>query len=367
MGIEWLDGRPPSLYLTGDREAVLAALVDAAAVSAGRIVPLLPGFTAPGDAMVVSIKGAAAAAKCTAADHTSQVERWYVEELMSRARESFPLLSAAGLAPPADRGGTGRAAAGSVERGALADAVELLMEAVYELNAVIAYSGVSPIAAVDPQTLSCLLALLPEELSGPPGAPAALSMPAHACKQAISILHCLQRLCAAPEAAQGLMSCPGAVARIFAAMACASEGVALEALRLCTRLWAPTAMRTGVAPWRVVRPAAPTASEASTPAAAAAAAEVHALYQAEALAARSAKAACFPPSLAAAHVDILLGPLRQERPASAVVTMAVGEAVAAVVCDPGSRTTEQRLQVRALLQLVHCARHRDTTMCACRA
>lgn len=72
-----------------------------------------------------------------------------------------------------------------------------------------------------------------------PAAAAALPL------QAVAVLQCLQRLAAQPLAAEGILSLPGAVARIFAALACSVDHIVFEAARLLTRLWSPAAGRRG--------------------------------------------------------------------------------------------------------------------------
>lgn len=51
LGVEWADGAPASVYVTPARDALAAALLDAAQASAGRPVPVLPAPTPPGAAL----------------------------------------------------------------------------------------------------------------------------------------------------------------------------------------------------------------------------------------------------------------------------------------------------------------------------
>lgn len=49
LGVEWADGGTAAMYVTPAREALLAALLDAAQACAHRLIPVLPTPTNPGD------------------------------------------------------------------------------------------------------------------------------------------------------------------------------------------------------------------------------------------------------------------------------------------------------------------------------
>lgn len=49
LGVEWADGGAAAMYVTPAREALLAALLDAAQACAHRLIPVLPTPTNPGD------------------------------------------------------------------------------------------------------------------------------------------------------------------------------------------------------------------------------------------------------------------------------------------------------------------------------
>ncbi len=70
------------------------------------------------------------------------------------------------------------------------------------------------------------------------------------------MLQCLQRMAAQPLAAEAILSLPGAVARIFAALSCSVDHIVFEAARLLTRLWSPAAGRKGAGAARRAVPAA---------------------------------------------------------------------------------------------------------------
>jgi hypothetical protein len=86
-----------------------------------------------------------------------------------------------------------------------------------------------------------------------PNAPAAAALSPDDVKQAVAVLHCMQRLAGSAHAADALLATPGFVSRVWAALGCTSDHVVSEAARLLVRLWAPMAARTGCAPWLVLR------------------------------------------------------------------------------------------------------------------
>lgn len=94
LGIEWEDGAEPSCYVTAVRDAILALLLDAAQSAAERPIPVMPGFTSPGDVIVTDHKHASLAPH-TEPDH--DLERMYVNELNHRGKEAYPGLSGSSL------------------------------------------------------------------------------------------------------------------------------------------------------------------------------------------------------------------------------------------------------------------------------
>ncbi|WIA10346.1 hypothetical protein OEZ85_010538 [Tetradesmus obliquus] len=226
------------------------------------------------------------------------------------------------------------AAAGGGEQLTPQDAANLMLECVYEFNACVPYAGVSLVAGegceLDPQAIAAVLALLPEELQ--PGLPAPVLAPDDV-KQAVAVLHCLQRLASNPHMAEQVMAAPAALARVWACLACGSDHVVAEAGRLLVRLMAPAPARHGAPPWRLLRAAAPLGSE-----------DIFLTNSREDNAtARTAKQLALPPSLAAERLAVLLQPLAGEN-VSALTSMALLEVVAAIAVDPGARTTDTSLQ-----------------------
>ncbi len=103
------------------------------------------------------------------------------------------------------------------------EAVEVMLEAVAEFNACVPYAGVPAAARVDAHAAAALLALLPPELQ--PGLVAPPHLPADDVKSAVLVLQCLQRLAASHHAAERILSAPGAIGRLFTALACGEDHV----------------------------------------------------------------------------------------------------------------------------------------------
>lgn len=61
LAVEWADGTPAATYVTPARDALLAAVLDAAQAAAGRPIPVLSQPTTPGDVIVVQRAQAVAA------------------------------------------------------------------------------------------------------------------------------------------------------------------------------------------------------------------------------------------------------------------------------------------------------------------
>ncbi|GIM04041.1 hypothetical protein Vretimale_8678, partial [Volvox reticuliferus] len=365
LGVEWTDGAAPSLYMAGAaRDGVLAALLDMAQCAAGRPVPVLPGFTPTGDPIVGS---AAAALSCHGAIVTrdAETERWCVEQLVARARAAWPHLSNSGrmfyaadiefssvspapstlatltlptsprhhqqpakvdgaghgqgptAAPqPPSQPQTGVILSGQLSSATASDtartaaavhlATETMLDVVYDFNASVPYAGVAAGTKVDEPTLACVLALLhPELVPGP--VPLSHLTPDEA-KQCIAALQALQRLVSSHTLAEMFLGLPTAVGRVMAAYACGHDGVAAEAARLLTRLWAPAAARAGAAPWSGLRAAPSLASLLADPDDPLSGCDPEDLSLA-----RSAKALCFGPSIVISRCKALMWPLRGGR------------------------------------------------------
>ena len=63
------------------------------------------------------------------------------------------------------------------------------------------------------------------------------------------MLQALQRLAGSQQVAEVLLNQPGCIGRIFSSYMCGNDHVVLEAARLLTRLWAPSAARVGAGGW----------------------------------------------------------------------------------------------------------------------
>jgi DnaJ family protein C protein 13 len=242
---------------------------------------------------------------------------------------------------------------------------------------------------VDDVAILALLAHLPRQQ------PSGAGLPPDEARLAVAALQALQRLAAAPVAVSHkggggvvgmaqIVGAAGGAGRVFAALMAGHDHVAAEAARLLLRFFAPSAARAGAGPWA----APPGGGGGGEPA------------EEEVAAAHAAKSVCFisrsrcgrPPPPPAPHaysgsprlaalpseclhhhhftnLTVIVAPfqcgplppprlrsctalvrvLQGRRPAP-LLSMAVAEAVAAVACEPGSRSTEQAT-LEAVLQV----------------
>ncbi|GAX72903.1 hypothetical protein CEUSTIGMA_g358.t1 [Chlamydomonas eustigma] len=404
LGIEWVDpSLPPTLYTTTERDDILAALSSAAQAASGRPIPILAGLTAPGDALLgggVGTSGTPASlqtlnpalsglssvtggGRSCAVRVEAEVERWFLEELAARAKTAHADLSSGAkgmffnatvdfptpimgmeLSTPIM---SGMDAASGVS-GSGCEAIELLVEFMFEFNACIPYAGPSEAAMavskqlLDPQVVASLMALLPVALQ--PGLPCN-HLPQDDAKMAISALQCLQRLSTWHDFAEALMASSGAIGRVFAAYCCGCDAVVCEAARLLLRFWAPAAARSGTAPWMLlskpsvdVLPTSPTSPHAM----ASPTLPTYEPSHADLLLSKAAKALCFTNSNLEQRCTQLLTPLarlgstgRPGRslcasggPPSPSTSAAVIELVSAVACEPWSTLTDSKLLAQVL-------------------
>ncbi|GIL47629.1 hypothetical protein Vafri_4396, partial [Volvox africanus] len=182
-------------------------------------------------------------------------------------------------------------------------ATQTMLDVVYDFNASIPYAGVAAGTKVDEQALACVLALLHPELV--PGPVPLSHLTADEAKQSIAALQALQRLVSSQTLAEMFLGLPTAVGRVMAAYACGHDGVAAEAARLLTRLWAPAAARVGAAPWSGLRAAPSLASLLADPDDPLSGCDPEDLSLA-----RSAKSLCFGPSIITSRCKALMWPLR---------------------------------------------------------
>jgi DnaJ family protein C protein 13 len=151
-GVEWADGAPASIYVTPARDQLLAALMDACQVAAGRPVPLLPAPTGGGEPLVARRGQAPGAA---AVEEGGEVERVMVGQLSAAARDflaagggtaSIAALALAGLEPapaaPARPGGSDDGEAPPAEGAADGAALAAFQARTREFNASVPYAGV---------------------------------------------------------------------------------------------------------------------------------------------------------------------------------------------------------------------------------
>ncbi|GAB4814092.1 hypothetical protein N2152v2_001138 [Parachlorella kessleri] len=394
LAVEWTDGAPTAVYLTPAREALLAALLDAAQASAGRPIPVLTQPTGSGDVVVAHRSQAVGA---PVAELDVELERLCMGHLAAAARDlmisgggalSLAALAQAGLlagggatggnwgplspegsntlgpsgAALSDAGSDDQEAGGSdvgspqtgnrggfmrraftrqqgsggtlsaaqqAQHGSPA-AVEgpagLFQQRVREFNACVPLSGVSAGCKVEDAAIAALLAHLPRQQQQ---SAADKVLGQEEGRVAVAALQCLQRLAANLGAAGTIVGPAGGAGRIFASLQCGSDHVAFEAARLLTRLFAPAACRAGAGPWQLGRGGGRLSD-----------ADLTSLNSAdETAAARAAKSVCF---ISDTRCAMLTSALKAGggHGQSALVSMAVAEALAAAVCEPGARTTD---------------------------
>ncbi|KAL0040215.1 hypothetical protein WJX77_000548 [Trebouxia sp. C0004] len=380
LALEWTDGAPPTMYITPAREAVLTALLDAAQISSGRAIPVLPHHTYPGN-VILSSKASSGLSPPVHWD--PEIEKLSLAHLGAACREALAAVVGPGggqgstqhalqeeahispegshgsfdsnadttIGSPSAAGGAlrGRSKGGSGSsvldqaRGPVLqrplqveDSIHFLHQRIQECNACLPYTGVS--VGTRPEEagawMTSLLGLLPSPLgpsakAPPPDSPEAL--------QYIAVLQCLQRLVSAPALATAMLNTIGSPARIFACLACGHEHVAAEAGRLLTRVWAPRAARRGGPTWTLTKADRLQDEDGGQ------------LSSVEdPVTAKQAKSICLGPT---GRPVLLTAALQGERAAGPVATMALVEAIAAVVCEPGVHTTDPII-LSAMLQEV---------------
>ncbi|KAK9809260.1 hypothetical protein WJX72_012293 [[Myrmecia] bisecta] len=393
LALEWTDGAPPTMYISAARDSLLAAVLDAAQASAGRPIPVLAQHTFPGN-VILSSRAVSGLSPPSLPD--AELERLCLAHLASAAKDALAALSDNYVAEAQPSRGSSMdseeaeiqigspPAAGARKKGSVManmaasfrdarsnlqdqakqavlragpavlapttssaqEALDLLKQRITEVNACIPYSGISPGARIDEPMIATVWALLP----APAGPGIALPPPvARDALQIVAVLQCLQRLASATAASSHMISTTSGGARIFAALTCGHDHVAAEAARLLTRLWAPAAARCGAGPWQL---AAGRGGGAGMTSGMEDPQNTNSVE--DNASARAAKSVCLS---AHGRVTALIGVLKSERPCGAYTSMAVMEALAAVVCEPGSRTTDPNVQSALLSEAGLLGRH----------
>mmetsp|Transcript_48085 Transcript_48085/g.121362 ORF Transcript_48085/g.121362 Transcript_48085/m.121362 type:complete len:1147 (+) Transcript_48085:107-3547(+) len=374
LGIQWSDGSLLTVYVTPARDAMLAALLDAAQNAAGRPIPVLAEPTLPGD-IVVSARAATGISMAVSTE--AEVERLSFGHLMQAGRDYAASAWAMVRSDSGNNGGTPLAGisgqstqlandgepeegspahlkgaqhpATNFARGLFGEAKKALSKTandintgilhsvqltpeetrnvlilrIRQFNACVPFTGLGADMAIEEHVLSALIALLP-----PPSATGTNVKPfldSEACR-IVLVIQCLQRLVSSPSVAASILGVPGCLPRLFVALAHGSEHPSAEVLRLMVRLWAPAATRAGMAPWMFARGSILETEEAvvtNSP-------EENAMARA----AKSVTMASLPRCMQ------LLAPLVREPQPSPLLSMAALEALGAAVCEPGARTTD---------------------------
>eukprot|EP00873_Tetraselmis_striata_P041875 jgi/Tetstr1/462139/TSEL_007205.t2 len=301
LGIQWSDGSLLTVYVTPARDAMLAALLDAAQNAAGRPIPVLAEPTLPGD-IVVSARAATGISMAVSTE--AEVERLSFGHLMQAGRDYAASAWAMVRSDSGNNGGTPLAGisgqstqlandgepeegspahlkgaqhpATNFARGLFGEAKKALSKTandintgilhsvqltpeetrnvlilrIRQFNACVPFTGLGADMAIEEHVLSALIALLP-----PPSATGTNVKPfldSEACR-IVLVIQCLQRLVSSPSVAASILGVPGCLPRLFVALAHGSEHPSAEVLRLMVRLWAPAATRAGMAPWMFAR------------------------------------------------------------------------------------------------------------------
>ncbi|KAK9807966.1 hypothetical protein WJX73_008492 [Symbiochloris irregularis] len=206
LAFEWLDGTPPSMFISAARDAILTATLDIAQGVAGRCIPVLPQHTFPGDVVVSGDAHPPPSPEDGRSTDGDESENLSVGsppvEGSALVRRRSNLAAAFGNRS----GGEARTATlRSFTHGQ--EAVAELHRRIAEFNACIPYSGLSGSLKVEEGLLAALLSLLPLIYL-----PAAGPSPREA-TASIAVLHCLQRLVSSPAAAASAVNIPGGLAR----------------------------------------------------------------------------------------------------------------------------------------------------------
>ncbi|KFM22645.1 DnaJ-like protein subfamily C member 13 [Auxenochlorella protothecoides] len=335
LGLEWGDGAPACAYVTPARDALLAAIVDVASRAAGRPIPVLARPTAPGDALVAA-RGQAA--RVPALRPNAEVERIVLGQLTAggsreggcfwgqeAARQfaacgalssSSATLALAGLSSQAGLTGRGVEAGGGGAGVGLKNSgpgapgggqgaqdpeavIAAFQQRVRELNACVPASGVHAGSKADDAVVAALVAHLPRQQAAP------VPLGLDEATLAIEALQCLDRLASNLVVGAQVVGAAGGASRLFACMLAGNAHLAYEAGE-------------------------------------------------EVAAARAAKAVVF---ISDSRCDALVAPLAAGEAASPLLVLGLVEAVAAVVCEPGSRSTEQATLTAMLQAGATCPPH----------
>ena len=388
---------PGPLFSTPQRDEIVAALVDCAEMSQGQVVPCLPCKFGPGEAIIAYTKGAREpedwereldeevaravlgalyASTKEAAAAVGYIAQMGAHELQTEGspppefEELMGEKAAAVLSPSHERDGkrtlrkasvnsSPQEAAGEDAEGARARYARAMLRkgvgpcakvsqevrrCLRDLNACTLY-GCPPgiphplviIATKDQLSLvaTAILALLPP-MPNPPPAPQPPPPDAEEQVQHTIALQCLARLSRCHPQTWRADQMTGLFGRLMAALSCGADAPAAEAARLLSHLFGGGGVDAGLAAWAPKRSSLSTTMRNLVLKGDRSGGEKSVITVE---AAKASKNIALRPG--SSGLNFLLEPLRSsESPAGPLLTQAAVEAVSAVLCIPGSATTD---------------------------
>eukprot|EP00898_Chlorokybus_atmophyticus_P007654 jgi/Chlat1/7890/Chrsp66S00581 len=321
--IEYADGCPATVYWSTQRDHLLAAVLNCAEEKVLHAIPILtspsPGGEHIGGGAAVAVdteveqihvKHLATAAKEAATDPTGLAVLFGLGDGQSHSNSDSSYSPVNPIGPIAGvktsvigpRSGASDAASEQVRT--------RLRRRVREFNACIPYGGLSHGVEVVETVLTVLLSLLPPRAANPAAVP---PLPPAQTIAATDVLSCLRRLVGASSVRIALVSSAAAMDRLFAAIASTTDAVAAEAVKVLAVL-----VGAGGGAGR-----GHGASE----------------RQESMLQLMGAKTAAFSPANNSPTLVSLLWP----QDISPLLSMAVLDVLEAVMCEPMSESTDDRI------------------------
>ena len=204
VSFEFDNGEPSLTYALTQRDELIASVIGAVEAVRGHAIPVLPVPTGCGEQIVRD---------ASLENEEYHLEPLYVKVISAGARDLTTALTAS--------------LAGKTAHLAVATFVAIMRE----FNATLPYAGLSMGAQIPETLLPALLALLPSphnpKANKPPPAPST-----SAAIQYTTVLQTLRRLTGATAGTSVLVSTPGSVRKIFAALDSGNDVVSVEATRL---------------------------------------------------------------------------------------------------------------------------------------
>lgn len=94
LGIEWMDGSPPTLYTSTARDSILSAILDIAQTNACRPIPVLADLTLSGDTIYGSKHPAGSNLPVV---HVPELEQLYLRVLADLGKMVHPAIYASNM------------------------------------------------------------------------------------------------------------------------------------------------------------------------------------------------------------------------------------------------------------------------------